>query len=71
MSIGLHGGLVLVKGVFSKGSERRLDWWPWSGPELQVGLLPVLVLLGVLGLVWMLTRGRSSEQERRVSRVDV
>ncbi len=62
MSIGLHGGLVLVKGLFSKGAERRSDWWPWSGPELQVGLLPVLVLLGVLGIVWVRTRGASREQ---------
>jgi len=56
MSIGVHGGLVLVKGLFSKGAERRLDWWPWAGPELQVGLLPVLVLLVLLGTVWVLTR---------------
>jgi len=68
MSIGLHGGLVLVKGLFSKGADRAMEWWPWSGPELQVGLLPVLVLFLVLGLVWVLTR--ESRVEERVSRVD-
>ena len=66
MSIGLHGGLVLVKGLFSKGADRAREWWPWAGPELQVGLLPVLVLLLVLGLVWVLTRAGSSEQDLSV-----
>ena len=69
MSVGLHGGLVLVKGLFGKGAERQGTWWPWAGPELQVGLLPVVVLVGALGLVWVMTEaegraGQSLSEER-------
>lgn len=45
MSVGLHAGLVFVKLVFSKCSSQRMQLPPWLGPELQVGLAPVLVLL--------------------------
>jgi membrane protease YdiL (CAAX protease family) len=52
MSIGLHAGLVFVKLVFSKSTVQRMQLPPWLGPELQVGLAPVLVLL----LMWWAVR---------------
>lgn len=55
MSIGFHAGLVLVKGVFSKGSVRLTESLPWVGPEMQIGLLPVVVLGCAGALVWRLT----------------
>ena len=56
MSIGFHAGLVLAKGVFLKGFGQVSELQPWVGPQLQVGLAPVCVLLlGGCG-VWWLTR---------------
>ena len=56
MSIGFHGGLVLAKGVFLKSFGQVSEFQPWAGPQLQVGLAPVCVLLlGGWG-VWWLTR---------------
>jgi len=58
MSIGLHAGLVFVKLVFGKGSERVLERLPWVGPELQIGLWPVLALALAGVWVWGLTRAK-------------
>jgi membrane protease YdiL (CAAX protease family) len=55
MSIGLHAGVVLGKGVFLKSFGLVAEWRPWAGPELQVGLAPVCVLLLAGGAVWRLT----------------
>ncbi len=55
LSIGIHAGLVFVKLVFGKGTERVWERLPWVGRELQIGLCPVLVL-GLIGVVvWMVT----------------
>jgi hypothetical protein len=43
---------VFVKLVFSKSTVQRMQLPPWLGPELQVGLAPVLVLL----LMWWAVR---------------
>jgi membrane protease YdiL (CAAX protease family) len=59
MSIGLHAGLVFVKLVFSKCTDRLGQLPPWLGPELQVGLAPVLVLL----LAWWAVRRLSPPAE--------
>lgn len=60
LSAGLHGGLVLVKELFSKSCERIAQYPPWVGPELQVGLAPVFMLL-LAGLgVLLLTGGARS-----------
>ena len=56
LSVGFHAGIVLVKGVFSKGSERVWDRLPWVGPELQIGLFPVAVLTLSGFLIWFSTR---------------
>jgi membrane protease YdiL (CAAX protease family) len=56
MSVGIHAGLVFVKLVFGKATERVLERLPWVGPELQIGVWPVLVLLLAGGLVWVATR---------------
>jgi len=58
MSIGLHAGLVFVKALFSRGTERVALKWPWVGPELQIGLAPVLVLFLAGVVVWGVTRVR-------------
>jgi membrane protease YdiL (CAAX protease family) len=51
MSIGLHAGVVFVKMGFSKLTKRDLELLPWVGPELQIGLVPVALLLFGLYLV--------------------
>ena len=55
MAIGLHAGVVFVKMTFSKFTKRREELLPWIGDELQIGLVPVavLVLLGVLVWLWL------------------
>jgi membrane protease YdiL (CAAX protease family) len=45
MSIGFHAGLVLVKGFFLKSFTLVSEFQPWAGPQLQVGLAPVVSLL--------------------------
>lgn len=59
MSIGLHAGVIFVKMGFSKLTKRDGDMLPrdgallpWVGPELQIGLVPVALLLVALLLVW-------------------
>ena len=54
MSIGLHAGVVLLKLSFTRAFERRSHWTPWLGTELQVGLVPVFLLLitGLFFLFW-------------------
>jgi membrane protease YdiL (CAAX protease family) len=52
MSIGLHAGVVFVKMSFSKITKRDADFLPWVGPELQIGLVPVFLLLLALLIVW-------------------
>lgn len=56
MSIGFHGGLVLAKGVFLKAFGQASEIPPWVGPQLQIGLAPVCVLLLSGGVVWAWTR---------------
>ena len=52
MGIGLHAGLVFVKMSFSKLTKRESAHLPWIGEELQIGLVPV----GVLLLAWVIAR---------------
>lgn len=54
MSIGLHAGVVFVKMGFAKMTirDKSLDLLPWIGAELQIGLVPVFVLLVGLFIVW-------------------
>lgn len=49
MSIGLHAGVVFVKMGFAVLSKRRDTHLPWVGRELQLGLVPV----GILLLAWL------------------
>ena len=55
MAIGLHAGVVFVKMGFSKFTKRKTTLLPWIGSELQIGLVPVVVLAfgGVLVWWWM------------------
>ena len=63
MSIGIHAGLVFIKATFSKVAARQSESLPWVGPELQIGLVPVALLLVAFGLMWFwtapLSRGKS------------
>ena len=52
MAIGLHAGIVFVKMSFSKLTKRDEVHLPWIGEELQLGLVPV----GMLLLAWLATR---------------
>ena len=49
-SIGMHAGVVFVKMSFSKISRHKITALPWTGNEIQIGLVPLLALalLGVL-----------------------
>lgn len=63
MSAGLHAGVVFVKMGFSKFTKRQEEILPWVGQQLQIGLVPlaVLVVMGVCVWAWLrLTdRGRA------------
>jgi uncharacterized membrane protein YuzA (DUF378 family) len=64
MSIGLHAGVVFVKMSFSVLSKRRTTHLPWVGDELQLGLVPVgVLLLACLVVVFWL----SHENHRRTA----
>ena len=52
MAIGLHAGVVFAKMSFSKFTKRDEVYLPWIGKELQIGLVPVVVLL----IAWLLAR---------------
>lgn len=52
MAIGLHAGVVFAKMSFSKFTKRDEAYLPWVGEELQIGLVPV----GVLLIAWLLAR---------------
>jgi membrane protease YdiL (CAAX protease family) len=52
MSIGIHAGVVFVKMGFAKFTKRDQLHLPWVGPELQIGVVPVVILLVGLFLVW-------------------
>lgn len=56
MAIGLHAGVVFVKMGFSKFTKREAMLLPWVGPELQIGLVPVVVLAFGGVLVWFYLR---------------
>jgi membrane protease YdiL (CAAX protease family) len=61
MSIGLHAGVVFVKMSFAVLSKRRDAHLPWIGKELQIGLVPV----GILLLGWMAVVLYTSYENRR------
>lgn len=56
MAIGLHAGVVFAKMSFSKFTKRKEEYLPWVGEELQIGLVPVGVLLIIWLLVWLWLR---------------
>jgi len=66
MSIGLHAGVVFVKMSFAVISKRRTTHLPWIGNELQIGLVPVGVLLlgWLVVLLWLKyeNRGRTAAE---------
>jgi len=55
MPVGLHGGWILGKmGLLAV--TRHPEAWPWVGPDVLVGLGPLLTLLTVWGIVWWMLR---------------
>jgi membrane protease YdiL (CAAX protease family) len=52
LSIGFHAGIVFVKMSFNKLTERHHQFLPWVGPELQIGLVPVAILLACGWVLW-------------------
>jgi membrane protease YdiL (CAAX protease family) len=65
MSIGIHAGLVFIKAVFGKVATRQGESLPWVGPELQIGLVPVGLLLVALALVWLWTANHAQHNTVR------
>jgi membrane protease YdiL (CAAX protease family) len=55
LPIGLHGGWILVAGVFGKMTKRQTEILPWLGPTLLIGLIPLLLAFctWALMLVWL------------------
>jgi CAAX protease family protein len=62
MAIGLHAGVVFAKMSFSKFTKRNESHLPWVGESLEIGLVPVGVLLvaWLLALLWLRYVDRSS-----------
>jgi len=56
MAIGLHAGVVFAKMSFSKFTKRDEAYLPWVGEELQIGLVPVGVLLIAWLIAWLWLR---------------
>lgn len=56
MAIGLHAGVVFAKMSFSKFTKRDEAHLPWVGEELQIGLVPVGVLLIAWLIAWLWLR---------------
>jgi membrane protease YdiL (CAAX protease family) len=52
MGIGIHAGVVFVKMGFSKLTRRDAEFLPWIGSELQIGIVPVALLLLGLFILW-------------------
>ena len=67
MSIGIHAGLVFIKAIFSKVATRQSEALPWVGPELQIGLVPVGLLLLALALVWLWTANSAQNKTLRAA----
>jgi membrane protease YdiL (CAAX protease family) len=67
MSIGFHAGVVFVKMGFSKFTKRQEEFLPWIGPELQIGLVPVgvLILAGIALRLWLQYEDRAILPPRR------
>lgn len=67
MSMGLHAGVVFVKMSFSVLSRRRETYLPWIGKELQIGLVPVgILVLGCFAVVlWLAYENRGQPAPRR------
>jgi membrane protease YdiL (CAAX protease family) len=55
MPIGLHAGWVIAKMGFIDVT-RHSEAWPWIGPDLLIGLAPLLTLGVVWLIVWMMLR---------------
>jgi uncharacterized protein len=51
MPIGLHAGWVLGKLSFEP-ITRHSEAWPWLGPDLLIGLAPLITLGITWGIVW-------------------
>ena len=55
MPAGLHAGWVLGKmGLLDV--TRQSVAWPWIGPDILIGLGPLLTVLAVWGIVWWMLR---------------
>ena len=52
MPVGLHAGWIIGKMGLNKIADRVADAPPWFGPDLLVGIAPVLVLIFTACIVW-------------------
>lgn len=55
LAIGLHAGWIFANGIFNRFARRSLIGLPWIGPNLTVGVLPLVVALitWVCVLLWI------------------
>ena len=53
LPIGLHAGWIFASGTFSKVAHRELLALPWTGKDLLVGIVPLIIALAS----WALMRG--------------
>jgi uncharacterized protein len=68
MSMGLHAGVVFVKMGFSKFTKRAEAHLPWIGEQLQIGLVPLLVLAFMGVCVWAWLRFEEKHENRAATR---
>ncbi|MGA3170077.1 MAG: CPBP family intramembrane glutamic endopeptidase [Chthoniobacteraceae bacterium] len=55
MPVGLHAGWVVGKMGLMDVSRTSVAW-PWVGPDILIGLAPLLTLLVVWAIVWLMLR---------------
>jgi membrane protease YdiL (CAAX protease family) len=52
LPVGLHAGWIIAKMGFTKIAQGNGVNWPWFGPDLLTGLVPVVVVLLTGAVVW-------------------
>jgi membrane protease YdiL (CAAX protease family) len=58
LAMGLHGGWVFALKSFDSMSRRVGKGSLWLGSDLTIGVIPVVLLLGSLGVLWYVLRDR-------------
>jgi len=52
LPIGLHAGWIFSSALFNKIARREVEWLPWIGRNLLIGLAPLCVALISWAILW-------------------